>query len=387
MTPHLDIRTTLVLLLLSAVLMAVVLSLGPRNQRPEGLGKWVAGLGLVALGWLLIALRGVAPPLITVALADAALLGGLCLQIAALMEFAQRKPPRALALPPALLFLLLLPLLEDFAAYTLLASAALAPPLLVLGAQAWRLGRGGSRWPMALFYLLGSGLLLLRAADIWLGTDDRDEIFDAAVLDSVTFVTHFAMTITGSFGFLEMRRQRAEAAIRHLAMFDGLTDLLNHRAFVELAQRELELARRSRAPFAVLMIDIDRFKGVNDTYGHIAGDRVLAAVAAAARAALRVGDLLGRYGGEEFAAVIPGATSADALAAAERVRAAVERLRIAGIPTPVTVSVGAAVCTEPETETIDAVIGRADEALYAAKDRGRNRVELGAARVPEHDLP
>ncbi len=124
------------------------------------------------------------------------------------------------------------------------------------------------------------------------------------------------------------------------------------------------------------MFDIDHFKKVNDTYGHLAGDRVLVAVAAAARRALREGDVLVRYGGEEFVAVLPGASLDDAAQIAERIRHACADLEIQDAGAAIRVTLSAGVTSWPmipAKEELE-VVRRADEALYAAKNAGRNRV-------------
>jgi diguanylate cyclase (GGDEF)-like protein len=372
----LDIRTLVVLLALSAVLMTVILSLGLRNGHADGRNKWTLGLGSVALAWFLIALRGLVTPVVTVAAADALMLAGLCTQVAALREFGGTRPTwRAILAPAALLFLLTLTLRHDFPAYTLVASLALSLPLLALGAFFWMLGERGMRWPVVFFYALGAVLLDLRAFAIWLGSrPDGTDLFRASGSDGVTFLTLFATTITGSFGFLEMQRGRAESGLRRLAMLDGLTELFNRRAFLDLAERELGRGRRRGQPSALLMIDIDHFKRVNDSHGHAAGDRVLAAVADAARRSLRAEDLLGRYGGEEFCALLSVSDLEQALATAERVRVAIEGLTLEGISERLTVSIGVTRCDNAGGAELDAGLQRADEALYRAKASGRNRV-------------
>lgn len=162
---------------------------------------------------------------------------------------------------------------------------------------------------------------------------------------------------------------------RRLATIDSLTGLYNRRHFIELAGRELERALRYGRPLAAMMLDIDRFKRVNDTHGHAVGDQVLRVVARRCRANLREIDLVGRYGGEEFAALLPENDLNSARIAAERLRRCTAEVPIdtAGGPVSVTLSLGVAACTEncPDLENL---IGRADQALYAAKIAGRNRV-------------
>jgi two-component system cell cycle response regulator len=158
---------------------------------------------------------------------------------------------------------------------------------------------------------------------------------------------------------------------------DALTKTLNRGAIVKLLGRELARATRAAAPLSVLMVDIDHFKSVNDTYGHQVGDTALRGVADSLALPLRAYDGLGRFGGEEFLIVLPGCSRTDAIKVAERVRASVARNPIptAGGPIATTVSVGVAV-EEGQGSGADALIAAADLALYGAKRRGRNRVEL-----------
>jgi diguanylate cyclase (GGDEF)-like protein len=165
--------------------------------------------------------------------------------------------------------------------------------------------------------------------------------------------------------------------LAQLSQIDALTGLPNRRQFDEALRRELVRARRSGQGLALLMIDIDHFKLLNDTLGHQAGDERLRDVAEALQAcAARATDVVARYGGEEFAAILPGASPTEAMTVAEAMRASVEALAL-GSPAPdgrVTVSIGAARLTEIETDTGPRLIERADGALYDSKRAGRNRV-------------
>jgi diguanylate cyclase (GGDEF)-like protein len=146
-----------------------------------------------------------------------------------------------------------------------------------------------------------------------------------------------------------------------------------------VAADQARAARRHGAGFAVLAMDVDRFKAINDAFGHDAGDAVLRRVADALRASLRDGDTVGRAGGEEFVAVLPGAGEAAAAEVAERLRASVVALDCSDLHPAlrVTLSVGAAVW-RPDDAGVAATLKRADESLYRAKGLGRNRVEVAA---------
>jgi diguanylate cyclase (GGDEF)-like protein len=159
------------------------------------------------------------------------------------------------------------------------------------------------------------------------------------------------------------------------AAVDPLTELFNRRYFRQRLQEEFQRARRYNLPLSLLLLDLDDFKRVNDTYGHSTGDAVLRAMADVLRRNVRTFDLCCRYGGEEFVLVLPGSDAADALSTADRVRLAVaaQRLpsRAGDAPIRVTVSVGAV--TLGSTETVDDLIEAADRALYQAKQGGKNQ--------------
>lgn len=171
-------------------------------------------------------------------------------------------------------------------------------------------------------------------------------------------------------------RKKADRELRRLAQTDALTGLLNRRQFMVGADQELSRTRRYGGPLSILMMDIDRFKTVNDTHGHQAGDLVIRRLGQVCRETLRDIDIIGRIGGEEFAVVLPQTEVACALDAAERLRQAVaqaEVLQEQGSPLRFTVSIGVATLTQTDTN-LDTLLGWADKAMYAAKNGGRNQV-------------
>ncbi|RYD57502.1 MAG: diguanylate cyclase [Sphingomonadales bacterium] len=173
---------------------------------------------------------------------------------------------------------------------------------------------------------------------------------------------------------LEMQEQ-----LRIAATTDEMTGLLNRRAFLAALDTEIVRSRRSGSPLAIALIDLDHFKSVNDRFGHSGGDEVLRKFAETARDSMRVSDVIGRLGGEEFGVLMPDTDQVQSGIAGERLRDAIERRRVilsTGGLVPVTVSVGVAHLTAEEGR--DRLIARADEALYDAKHSGRNRTRLAA---------
>jgi two-component system cell cycle response regulator len=174
-------------------------------------------------------------------------------------------------------------------------------------------------------------------------------------------------------------------ALRVQATYDGLTGLLNRGALMETLQKELARASREDQPVSVLLADLDWFKKVNDTYGHLTGDAVLVEAARRMKATVRGYDAVGRYGGEEFLFVLPGCGAAVADAQAERIRAAVAAAPFSNA-TPglqVTCSIGVASRDHAAIEHTDQLVREADLALYRAKRLGRNRVENWEALAQE----
>lgn len=175
-------------------------------------------------------------------------------------------------------------------------------------------------------------------------------------------------------------RKRDEAVLRHLAAHDALTGIMNRAGFFEVARKEMQRARRHDRPLAVLMLDLDRFKQINDEFGHAAGDCVLISVCRLWENSLRSMDSLGRLGGEEFAVLMPDSSLAAAGVVAERLRAAIAAKAFVceGREIPCTVSGGIAM-VNPEDESIDDALREADKALYRAKAGGRDRIETEQA--------
>jgi diguanylate cyclase (GGDEF)-like protein/PAS domain S-box-containing protein len=192
--------------------------------------------------------------------------------------------------------------------------------------------------------------------------------FHALVI--VQDVTSLADAIT------DLRRARDEA--RQRASVDGLTGVANRGHFLEMAARSIGAARRYQRQLSLLMLDVDRFKAINDTYGHAAGDATLVSLVKVCSHGLREGDLIGRLGGDEFAVLLPETAPAVAGQVAGRLRDALAAAAVSweGERLPLEVSFGVA-SLGSQGDTLDALLARADEALYQAKRQGRNCVVLG----------
>lgn len=268
--------------------------------------------------------------------------------------------------------------IPDFAesdpAHVVLSSLIVSVYTFATAREIWKDRRkpARSRWaaiciPMlhGLVFLPPIGLAVMRGGDDTLLTSGWIAVF---TLETLLYVVGTA------FIALMMAKERAESLYKVAAATDPLTGLLNRRGFMERTEQLVERVAGQRGGISLLMFDLDRFKMINDTYGHAAGDAALRVFAETIEKTLREGDVIGRLGGEEFAAVLPEPAAAASIAA-ERVRAAFEKagLVIDGHRMGATVSIGAAAAPAAGCK-IEHLMARADAALYTAKESGRNRV-------------
>ncbi|MBL7090453.1 MAG: GGDEF domain-containing protein [Acidovorax sp.] len=236
------------------------------------------------------------------------------------------------------------------------------------------LRHGGRNFPVRLVeVMLGLHMLVLgmRLGSILAGHAGND-LMEPSLFQTL-YIGAYALTVLMlSIGAVLMATDRLRTELEHLATYDSLTQTLNRRALLQRCEDELERAQRYGGGPSIMMVDLDNFKAVNDTRGHQHGDAVLVHFAERTRQVLRRADRLGRYGGEEFLVLLPGADAQAALGVAQRIHATLAT----GHPLDCEVSIGLTSWTGPQ-ETLDAMLSRADAALYRAKEEGRNRTVVG----------
>jgi diguanylate cyclase (GGDEF)-like protein len=224
------------------------------------------------------------------------------------------------------------------------------------------------------FFAVWGALSILRGLYAGFSGDTSMSLFADNAVEVGWLVVQFCAMMGTSLGFLLITKEHSDHEIIRLASLDSLTGLLNRRTFVEAAYGELSRASRHHYPTCILMLDLDHFKLVNDTYGHRAGDLVLKHFASVLKASIRPFDLAARYGGEEFCVLLTHVDAAGAAMIADRIRKAVCEANVElgeGRRTQYTVSIG--VTNVPsKTIVLDDIVDRADEALYKAKASGRN---------------
>jgi diguanylate cyclase (GGDEF)-like protein len=246
--------------------------------------------------------------------------------------------------------------------------------------EIWRGRHEGlaSRLPLVVMLSMHGALYLLRVPLSFVMPVGKGDALLSSAWFGVIALESLLYMIATAFIFLAMAKERLELEHKVAATTDPLTGIANRRAFLESATRSLKQRTRTPQPVSALLFDLDRFKSINDQFGHAIGDRVLRAFTDIAVTELRSTDLLGRLGGEEFGALLFGAEASSAAATAERIRAAFEEnyAREGVGAKNVSVSVGVASVPADEAVEVETLMSKADEALYVAKARGRNRVEV-----------
>jgi diguanylate cyclase (GGDEF)-like protein len=255
------------------------------------------------------------------------------------------------------------------------ANALLTLQMAFVVVAAWRKPEvpvGRWRW------LLVAGLLAQMTVTLWRGvlgaffTESYPTFLAPHPVNYAFAIIANATAALSLMAVLLAHRDEADRALQRLAMLDGLTGVLNRRAWMAGAAIELAVSIRYAHPMAVLMIDIDHFKQVNDSRGHDAGDRALVFIARALQAAVRPGDLVGRYGGEEFCVLMNHADNVAANAFDVRMRAYLAEAAQRELGFPLAYSAGIAI-RNSAADTLEALLKRADAKLYSAKDQGRSR--------------
>jgi len=385
----LDPRTLLFSLILANSLMVLSLFVAASVKGHEqGLNKWAIAVLLETLTWLLVAARGAVPDELSIVAANMFKAASHALILAAIYEFQRREFALWKFFVPVVLMLATTGMLIDdiagrfiwcgliYAFQVVLIARALLSDTETRKGRAWRLLFGG-----VLMILL---VLAMRAVAALSGLVDFAQPQNHVAIhwvQVISFIAVMATALLGSVGFVLMIKERTDREIMHLAMTDSLTGVPNRRALIE--QAELVRAQRSGHPMSLLMIDIDHFKRINDTYGHPLGDEVLRQAAALMGQRLRAGDVLGRYGGEEFCVIAPDTDSEGALILAESLREilAATPLQTEAGAIAITISIGFTCSATTGAREMKDLLAEADVALYQAKQAGRNRVVRATACV------
>ena len=359
----------------------LILAYTSRHERSIALNTFLVSKLLQTLAWILISHRTNMPGMIVNAASNLMLFTGVTLELIAFLilkdSFTQTNKKVYLSL-----------LAGGFLAYSAAAAFGIAENIkisiassslaLLTAFPVYRLFTGKhasllQRLIAASFSVTALTLLFRGVTSITSGLNLS--LASSNAFNSWLYVVLYLHMVTGSMGFILLDKERLDAELVKAATLDGLTNALNRQTFEKRSAEMISLFSRKQEPVSCLLLDIDNFKQVNDLHGHLMGDAILRGFASTIRNSLRDYDIFGRYGGEEFSVLLPGADKNQALASAERLRAAVEAQTMEGHPEiRYTVSIGVATLIPDRETTTEQFYRLCDRVLYIAKSQGKNQV-------------
>lgn len=380
----LDPRTIMLMTTLMCGAMSIVMFSVYRSFRREvhGLGHWSAGLALLVCASILFSSRELLPPAVSLLGANAALICGIGLSMLGTERFFGQDPSvrfYAMACGAGVLGIAWWLLVRaDFSVRVAIFSLTV---FVFYARQAQLVLRHGERHFSSLFFgllmLVQAGVVLARGLAALAHGGARVDLTVAGTNASIYLAVANFMALLLTVGFMMMATRRLQNILERRSTHDPLTQVLNRRGFGDVYERERANLRRYRRPLALLSIDLDYFKAINDNHGHAVGDQVLAHVAGLISSVLRETDCVARFGGEEFVVLMPDMAPHHALKVAERICHLLRHAERHTLPA-CTVSIGVA-CQASAQEELDQLLSRADAALYLAKENGRDRIEFDIA--------
>jgi len=378
-TEFLHPRTIALAVVIVSMSTGVLLLLAARRNHAWQIPlAWGCGNLLASLGTAMVMMRGYIPEFYTIALGNGLIILGYMVNFAGVLMFCRRRVPWLLVPVPAVLWLLLCqwPAFGQSVEWRLI-GASLAVVIASFGCALVLAGLRdenlATRRTAIAWYSFHGVVFVIRMIPPLLSTQPASSEINASPIVVIVMMEALVHATVMTFLLLSLLKDRAEERYRRAAETDVLTGQPNRRAF--MAEAERLVTDTTRWPACMLVIDVDRFKSINDTVGHAGGDAVLVTVASTIRSHLRPADTFGRLGGEEFGALLPNTTLASAMTLAEGLRARVAALDIAagGTTLRTTVSIGVSMIAGGKPD-LDTLIDRADACLYEAKRTGRNRV-------------
>jgi diguanylate cyclase (GGDEF)-like protein len=384
-----DIKTMLFALALGNLSLCAALFFHEYEQKKSlTLSTWALAKQLQAAAWLLLYFggSGVVPDLITIPVGYAILFTGVAVEGGALWEAVDRPGWRRFTIPCLVLAVLLFlgSYLFDEGGVRIVAGS-----LLLGGFYMSSVAALASNWPSATmlrrFLVVSMGLLALMVAVrgvLVLLTPEGWGWVSNTLVQVLTSTAFYLLMLLNGFGYLLLSREQLQNELTRIAVIDPLTNVHNRRGFFNVLAPWMSLARRPGLPTALVLLDLDQFKRVNDSYGHPAGDTVLRAVVDVCKHQLRDSDQLGRLVGVQFALLLPRTSLPDAALVAERIRAAIEATPVKSERAMISMTVSIGVTTIRADDSTISLFKRADEALETAKVQGRNRVIEAPAPPP-----
>ncbi|MDZ5471369.1 GGDEF domain-containing protein [Bacillus sp. 31A1R] len=379
----LDMKTIFITLVVGHFFTVILISSYWRNHKKDSVfNTFFIAKCFQGIAWLLITIRGGIPDILTISLANTLLFLGSSLEAISIMKYLKKydyKMKRLyvfFTINNVVGFHLIIVMNNNeslrvaFASFG--SSIVLVIPAYYLFARknsTLLLKIMGCLYSLVIIFLTARGIAALLS-------NQTMGIFTPGIIQTFSFLSLYLVMILGNTGFILLLKEEADEELYRLASYDDLTSILNRRTFILHTKDLLITCAKNNKPISLLLFDIDYFKKINDQYGHEVGDRVLQDLCHRITPLVGTENLFGRYGGDEFAIILPEMNEKKTLEFAERVRTCT-RMDNAELPVTYTLSIGVLTIVPTEYTQLETLYIECDKALYSAKQNGRNRVYQG----------
>ena len=377
---NIDMATILIMLILGHLLTGMfIIAYTWKQNRSEAINIFLFSKLFQLTAWAMLGLRSIIPSMTFVAVGNTALFIGVALELIAIMILKDHYTEKVKRFYISLLIFFII-LFGGVTIYGLpeniriAFASSISGALMVFPVYKLFMDNKASKLQRMIAILYGLVILFSIFRVVAALTADLDmDLASTNIFNTWLFLLLYVVLVTGSTGFILLDKEKQDVELVKAAYFDGLTDILNRKTFILRSKEYIYLFMGKQEKISLLLIDIDDFKKINDQYGHFVGDRVLQDFANTIKKELRDYDLFGRYGGEEFAILLPGVDEKDAEEVAEHLRWTIENSTVdAGLEIKYTISIGFLSILPDEETDIDTLYKLSDQALYLAKSQGKN---------------